>query len=177
MDRPNYIEMKTKDIKVLKEKIWTENDFKCPVLNKEIPLDKMVLDHAHKRKDESYAKDKGTIRTALDFRVNAVLGKLENSLKRTGLNKEPDFNIGEFLRNAALYFEAGAYKELDNYFIHPNEVPKRKKVMKSEYNRVKKYYFKLYPRRKKLIKKPTYVSESWIELVQKTEDYIRSMKK
>ena len=172
-----YIEMKQADIKVLKEKIWKQNDFKCPVLDREIPLDKMVLDHAHKRKDESYAPDKGTIRTALDFRVNAVLGKLENSFKRTGLMNEEYFDIGDFLRNAADYFEEGSYTENDAYFIHPNEVPKRKKVMKSEYNKVKKYYFKLYPNRKKELKRPTYVTDSWKELVQKTEDYIRNIKK
>ncbi len=170
-----FIEMKQADIKVLKEKIWKQNNFKCPVLNKEIPLDKMVLDHTHKRKDEKYAIDKGTIRTALDFRVNAVLGKLENSLKRTGLVKEPDFDIGEFLRNAALYFEAGAYMEAEYCFIHPSEVPKRKKVMKSEYNRVKKYYFKLYPKRKKMIKKPIYVNDKWEELVLLTENYIKKI--
>jgi hypothetical protein len=44
-DVPEYIEMKQADIKILKEKIWKQNNCKCPVLNKEIPLDKMVLDH------------------------------------------------------------------------------------------------------------------------------------
>jgi hypothetical protein len=57
----NYIEMKQKDIKILKEKIWLENDKKCPVLGKEIPLEKMTLDHAHKRNDEPYSPTKGVI--------------------------------------------------------------------------------------------------------------------
>ena len=35
-----YIEMKQSDIRILKEKIWLENNKKCPVLNKEIPLEK-----------------------------------------------------------------------------------------------------------------------------------------
>ena len=45
---PKFIEMKGKDIKPLKEKIWKENGEQCPVLAKHIPLDKMVLDHKHK---------------------------------------------------------------------------------------------------------------------------------
>ena len=58
----------------LKEKIWLENNKKCPILNKEIPLEKMALDHAHKTKSEEYSENKGVIRTSLDFRANAVLG-------------------------------------------------------------------------------------------------------
>lgn len=49
-----FIEMKSKDIRPLKEKIWKQNDEMCPVLKKKIPLDKMALDHAHKRNDEEY---------------------------------------------------------------------------------------------------------------------------
>lgn len=134
--------MKQKDIKILKEKIWEKNGKKCPVLGKEIPLEKMVLDHAHKRKDEEYSLDKGVIREALDFRVNAVLGKLENALKRTGLSNEEDFNIGDFLRNAADYFDRGAYIEEDKAFIHPLEVKKEPKLSKKNYNKLKKEYLK-----------------------------------
>ena len=154
----NYIEMKQSDIKPLKEKLWLINDKKCPVLNKEIPLDKMVLDHAHKRKDAEYAPDKGVIRESLDFRSNAILGKLENSIKRTGLANEPDFNISDFLRNAADYFEKGAYQdENGNYFVHPNERHEEPKLKKTSYNKLKKLYsgkakFPEYPKSQKLTK-------------------------
>ena len=148
-----YIEMKASDIRVLKEKIWLQNDKKCPVLNKEIPLEKMALDHAHKTKSEEYSETKGVIRTALDFRANAVLGKLENAIKRTGLDKDPDFNIADFLRNAADYFEKGAYiDENDYYYIHPNEVKKDPKISKSNYNKLKK----LYTQEKRKAKFPEY---------------------
>jgi hypothetical protein len=120
----NFIEMKQSDIKSLKEKIWLQNNKKCPVLDVERPLDKMALDHIHANKTDEYSIDKGTIRTALDFRVNAVLGKLENSIRRTGLDKEEYFNIGDFLRKAADYFDNEPYHEDNNYFIHPNEVKK-----------------------------------------------------
>lgn len=140
----NFVEMKQKDIKPLKEKLWLINNKQCPVLGKEIPLEKMVLDHIHKRMDEDYSENKGAIREALDFRVNAVLGKLENSLKRTGLLNEPDFDIVEFLHKSADYFERGAYREYrDNeysYYIHPDEVPKAKLIKKSCYNKLAKVY-------------------------------------
>jgi len=152
-----YIEMKTKDIRPLKEKIWIMNRKKCPVLNKEVPLNKMALDHAHKRNDEEYSENKGVIREALDFRVNAVLGKLENSLKRTGLSYADDFDIGEFLRNAADYFDRGAYIDEDGYyFIHPSETKKEPKLSKRNYNRLKKLYNMedFVPKRKNQKKKP-----------------------
>lgn len=138
-----YIEMKQSDIKNLKEKIWLQNNKKCPVLNKEIPLEKMALDHAHKNKNEEYSFSKGVIREALDFRTNAVLGKLENAIKRTGLDKDPDFNLPDFLRNAADYFQKGAYIDKNGFcYIHPNEVKKEPKLSKSKYNKLKKVYTK-----------------------------------
>lgn len=153
----NFIEMKQSDIKTLKEKIWLQNNKKCPVLGVERPLDKIALDHIHSKISDEYAINVGTIRTALDFRVNAVLGKLENSIKRTGLDKEEYFNISDFLRKAADYFEAGAYHEDNNYFIHPNEVKKEPNVSKKNYNKLKKAYtgkakFPDYPQSKKLTK-------------------------
>jgi hypothetical protein len=35
-----FVEMKTKDIKVLKEQLWIKNNKKCPLLNIEVPLEK-----------------------------------------------------------------------------------------------------------------------------------------
>jgi hypothetical protein len=153
----NFIEMKQKDIKILKEKLWLSNDKKCPVLGKEIPLDKMALDHIHKRNNEEYAEDKGTIRESLDWRANAILGKMENAVKRTGLIYDEDFDMGTFLRNAADYFDRGAYRDEDgNLYIHPNEVKKLPKVSKRNYNIIKKLYEaeEFVPKRKNQKKKP-----------------------
>lgn len=142
-----FKEMKQKDIKVLKEKIWLENDKKCPILDVEVPLDKMVLDHNHKLKNEPYSENKGTIRTALEFRVNAFFGKMENAFKRYGLEK--DYDLATILRNAAEYFDKGAYKCEDGYYyVHPNEVPKEPKISKRNYNKLAKEY-KLSGRKKK----------------------------
>lgn len=149
-----YKEMKQKDIRILKEKIWLQNNKKCPILNTEIPLEKMALDHCHKKKDEEYASDKGTIRTALEFRTNAFFGKMENAFKRYGLNKE--YNLAEMLRNAADYFDKGPYIDEDGFmYIHPNEIKKEPKISKRNYNKCKKLYDneEFIPKRKNQKKK------------------------
>ena len=168
---PDFKEMKQKDIKILKEKIWRANDKKCPVLQREVPLDKMVLDHIHKRKADEYAVDRGTIRTALEFRVNAFFGKIENAYKRYGLKDE--MPLSDLLRAGSEYLEEEPYSEDGVYFIHPSEVPKREQVKTREYKRVAKYYLKMFPNRKKVIKRPKYVTEDWKTLVALTEEYIR----
>lgn len=156
-----YIPMKNKDIQILREKIWLENDKKCPVLGVEIPLKDTQLDHQHKTKTEDFSPTKGVIREVLDFRANSILGKVENQIKRTGLDKRDDFDLPTFLRNQADYFEKGQYQDSDgNYYIHPNEVPKEQTVSKSNYNKLKKQYaliakkkkFPEYPKSKKLTK-------------------------
>lgn len=161
IDGIKYREMKQKDIAVLREQLWIKNGKKCPVLGLEIPLKDTALDHAHKRVDESYAPDKGVIRETLDFRVNAILGKLENSIKRTGLHNM-DVDIPNLLRRAADYFESGAYVDEDGFmYVHPKEVPKEQHVSKRNYNKLKKVYteskkkakFPEYPKSKKLTKK------------------------
>ena len=154
-----FVELKQKDLKPLRHKMWLENNKKCPVLDKEVLFEKTVVDHAHKRNNEEYSPTKGVVRACLDFRVNAILGKLENSLKRTGLENDDDFDLPTFLRNAADYFEKGAYiDENGDYLVHPNETKKEPFLKKTAYNKLKKVYngkakFPEYPRSKKLTKK------------------------
>lgn len=134
--------MKYKDIKYLKENIWLQNNKKCPVLDTEVPLDKCVLDHKHKRKDEEAGPDdKGLIREVLEFRVNAFFGKIENSFKRLGLDK--DYDLIEVLRNGADYLERGAYIDESGFkYIHPKEAPNTPVLKKSSYNIIQKLYLK-----------------------------------
>lgn len=166
--------MKQKDIKVLKEKIWLLNNKQCPVLKKYIPLDRMVLDHIHKRNDDEYSTDKGVIRTALEFRINAFFGKVENAYKRYGLKN--DISLPDLLISGAKYLADEPYHEGNTYFVHPSEVPKRNKVKTREYNRVKKYYFDVFPNRKKMIKRPIYVNDKWKEIVNLVDNYIKENK-
>ena len=171
--------MSQKDIKDLKEIIWEKNNKKCPVLNKEIPLDKMVLDHRHKLKSEEPDKELGACREALEFRVNAMAGKIENMFKRYGFHKE-DVSLPDLLRSIAGYLERGSYKEpfedSEIYFIHPNEVPKRKKISKRDLNLINKYYFYFYPRKRK-IPKFIYETEESQRLLNEIKNWDKEKKK
>jgi hypothetical protein len=161
-----FIEMKSKDIKSLKEKLWLKNNKKCPLLEIDVKLDKMALDHIHKLVAEPYSEQKGTIRDAIEFRANALEGKITNNWQRyfgADKSKHP-ISLPNYLRNLADYLEKGAYSEDETFFVHPNEVPKPKKVSKRNYNKLKKLYlnelkegnvrkkFPEYPKSSKLTK-------------------------
>ena len=77
-----FNELKQKDILPLKAKLHKQNNGKCPLLGITVDLSNMTLDHIHKLKSESYAVDKGTIRNAIEFRANALEGKITNNWKR-----------------------------------------------------------------------------------------------
>ena len=156
-----FVEMKQKDIKILKEKIWLQNNKKCPLLGIELPLETFALDHIHRLKSEENSISKGVIRNSIDFRSNVMEGKITNNWKRyfgADEDKHP-ITLPNFLRNLADYLEKGAYCEtLDNedtYYIHPNEVAKEPKLRKDCYNRLKRIYdgkstFPSYPSSGKL---------------------------
>ena len=141
-----FIEMKQSDIKPLKERLWLKNNKTCPLLGIEIPLDKISLDHIHKLNSESYSEQKGTIRDGIEFRANSLEGKITNNWKRyfgSDESKHPT-TLPNFLRKLADYLERGAYSEIINgeevYYVHPTEVPKEPKLMKSSYNELKRVY-------------------------------------
>ena len=135
--------MKQKEIKELKTVLWEENKKVCPLLGIEVELDKMALDHIHKLVSEEPSEQKGTIRDAIEFRANAMEGKITNNWKRyfgADESKHP-ISLPDFLRNLANYLEEGAYEDKDgNYYIHPNEAPKIKKLSKRNFNKLKKEY-------------------------------------
>ncbi len=137
------IQMKSSEIKALKEKLWLKNSKYCPLLEVEVPLDKMVLDHIHKLKSEDASSQKGTIRNALEFRANALEGKITNNWKRyfgADESKHP-IDLPTFLRNLANYLEEGAHEcKEGNYYIHPSEKVREKKLSKRNYNKIKKIY-------------------------------------
>lgn len=166
-----FVEMKASEVKPLKEKLWNKNNKKCPLLGIEVPLDKMALDHIHKLKSEDYAEQKGTIRDAIEFRANAMEGKITNNWKRyfgADETKHP-ISLSDYLRNLADYLERGAYEEEGIYYVHPSEVPKEPIVKKSQYNKLKKEYtlqgrvkkFPEYPKSKKLTKELKALSDEF----------------
>jgi len=170
-DKENYYlyYMSQSELKELRKHFAKNDKIFCPILKQEIPLDKTVVDHQHKLKSESPDKDKGQVRAILEFRANAMAGKIENIYKRYGFHKE-DISLPDLLRNIADYLESEPITfEKDNekiYLIHPNEVPKRKKVSKRDFNLIKKWWNVLKPRSKK---EPNFIYE--------TEEFLRLFKK
>ena len=141
-NRASFIELKQKDIAILREHILQCNKGICPVLKDRIKEGEEVLDHNHKNKDEEYSKRRGTIRTVLDRRANILAGKIERDFIRYGLHKE--YNLPNILRNIADYLEAEPFSKNGYYFIHPKEVNKVK-ITKRAYNRARKEYFLKHP--------------------------------
>ena len=147
------ISMKSTDIKKLKQIIHTENNGICPLLNIKVDVEKMVIDHIHKLKSELPSEQKGTVRNAIEFRANAMEGKITNNWKRyfgADESKHP-IPLPEYLRNLANYLEKGAYVDKEgNYFIHPSEVVKEPKLGKREFNKISKAYSIKFPNKKPL---------------------------
>ena len=175
----NIIYTNQKETQEIKKKLYELNGGVCPLLNKMMPLDKMVADHQHKLKSESCSKweegGKGLIRGAVEFRANSIEGKITNAWKRYGMDKD-GYDLPTFLRNLADYLEEPPAKKLDKCYAYYTEKPKRAKVKISEYKRVAKYYLELHPRKRTVIKKPVYVTEDWKNLVKLTNEHIQKLK-
>lgn len=150
-------QLKQQDIKELRQKLWQNNNQICPLLGTRVPLEKIVLDHIHKTSSEALSTNKGTVRNAIEFRANALEGKITNAFRRyfgADESKHP-ITLPNYLRNLADYIEADAYSENGEYFIHPTEKKKESIVSKRNYNILKKKYtgsirFPEYPKSKKL---------------------------
>ncbi len=145
-------QLKQKDLKPLRERLYIESDGICPIINKQFDLLDFVIDHQHKTLKETIGVNgAGLIRGCIHRQSNSFEGKVTNSYKRYGLDKF-DISLPDVLRNLADYLE----RENTEY-IHPNEKPKEPKLKKSSYNKLKKIYidkgkFPVYPKSKKLTK-------------------------
>jgi len=140
-------EITQKEFKELRYKQWCKQGKFCPILQQRIEYKDAVFDHCHRTKKEILGEEgKGCLRGVIHFQVNSFEGKVTNSFKRYGLHK---FNISlpEMLRNLAAYIENPPMKP---EYIHPKERPKPKKLGKRDFNRIIKYYFQMFPRKRKL---------------------------
>lgn len=125
---------------------WLKQKKICPILQQKIEYKDAVFDHRHKTKAEVLGEDgKGLLRGVLHFQANVMEGKIARLYKRYGLYKF--ISLPTLLRNIADYIENPPMK-LE--YIHPDERPKPPKIGKRDFNKIIKYYFRIYPRRKKL---------------------------
>lgn len=123
------VQLKSSEVKDLRNKWLEEQGFKCPVLNRLIEPSEATLDHLHKLKTEDPDESgKGCCRGVLSFKANSWEGKVTNSFRRMGLHKE-NITLPEALRNLATYLEDNKLGEEIKY-IHPNEKPPKRILTK-----------------------------------------------
>jgi len=132
--------MKAKDIKILREKLWKENDYRCPICNKEVSADEIALDHDH---------DTTLIRGTICKKCNSLEGRFRSIWKRMGLSSIIEFS--ELLESLALYL-----KQPQLPYIHPSHLERNPKLMKSSYNELKREIEKANKYLNKPIKIPDY---------------------
>lgn len=151
----DFIQLKYKDVKILKEELHKKQSNICPLLGVEFDADEMVLDHKHKRKDDPIGIDgDGLVRGAVHKFANRLEGKVSKFYVRYAFGRHID--LPSLLRNLADYLEN---PPCDQKYIHPTEKKKEKKLGKRVFNKIKKEYSLRNPKKKELeypaSKKPT----------------------
>ena len=137
------MQLKTKDIKRVREEILEEQNGLCAICGK--PPKRACLDHHHKKRIGGTGKIRGVVCS----NCNVFLAKSENNSIRYGIKPEELPNI---LRNIADYLEKEQYN-----MIHPSEAPPDPHLTKRSYNKLKSLYnekkkFPEYPRSGKITK-------------------------
>ena len=145
LENNSLIEMSQKDILILKNYLHSKQNNICPLLRVNIGLKDMALDHKHKLKAlDASAVNGGLVRGAIEFRANALEGKIVNGWHRlfgSDISKHP-ISLPNFLRNLADYLENPPCPQV---YIHPDEkTDKRIKASKKDYNKIVKYWKYIY---------------------------------
>lgn len=146
-------QIKSTEVKELREKILENQGFKCAICGKTLSEDDtgISLDHQHRlNKNQTLGTDgAGLIRGVLCRECNVYEGKIFNNGTRYKQFKTVKERI-EFLKQLIQYYEAGTYP-----FIHPTEKVPEKSVSKRQYNKLKKVCPKVpeYPKSTHLTKR------------------------
>ncbi len=160
---PDFIwQARSKTIKAIRDMYALRQKQKCVICDR--PLEKPTLDHVHTKK----VKGTGLVRNTICNMCNTYIARVENNASRHALSNK---DLPDILRNMANHLEQ------EKKIIHPTEQPKRKKVGKREWNRVRKHYFDVYPNRRTLPKQPTYVTDNWLEILNEVNKFTESKKK
>ncbi|MFA5584621.1 MAG: endonuclease domain-containing protein [Bacteriovoracaceae bacterium] len=159
-----------KEFVKLREKQLKKQGGKCAILGVSLKKKDVCFDHKHKTKAQECGGEEGLgcLRGVLHKNANSFEGKLERTWKRYGLNKV--ISLPDLLRRCADYIECPPMKP---EYIHPKEKPdNRRKLKKTEYKRVLKYWPRMFPRRKKLPEFPKsgFANKQWEEWIQKAND-------
>lgn len=172
IDSGELIQIELKDKKDFRLKWFNKQKGICPIIQKEMPFEKSSIDHKHKLKSDAIGgKDRsGLVRGILYFPANAWEGKVVNSFKRMGLSKYTD--IVSALRALANYLEKPPIPPL---YVYPGEQPKLEKKLlgKRIYTKIRKHYFKVYPKKRKIPKKTKYLTKKWQKVICDVDAYLQ----
>ena len=143
--------LKTKDIKTIKQMLLERQGYRCAICGKELTLENSVLDHQHKQRksDKNGVNGDGLVRGVICQEDNLSEGKIWNATSRFQGARTPQDRI-DWLRKLIQYYEAGTYP-----FIHPTEKVPEKSISKRQYNKLKKVCPKVpeYPKSTHLTKR------------------------
>lgn len=165
-----------KESKEYRRKFWLSQDKKCPVLNDEIDFKDTSLDHCHKLKSEKLGDEgKGLVRAVLHKEINSFEGKIHNQWKRTSLKNK--YKIQDVLKGLIKFYDMIEQGNLpiEQKYIYTSEKPEEPKELftKPMYNKLKKYYFKIFPNRRKLPRKTKYLNAKIKEYLRLIDEYRR----
>lgn len=138
--------LKTKDIKTIKQMLLEKQGYRCAICGKEITLENSVLDHQHKQRksDKNGVNGDGLVRGVLCQEDNLSEGKIWNSTSRFQGARTSQDRIN-WLRKLIEYYSKDPYP-----YIHPTEVEKEKDLSKKNFNKLAKLYSEKYPDKKPL---------------------------
>ena len=143
--------LKTKDIKTIKQMLLEKQGYRCAICGKELTLENSVLDHQHKQRksDKNGVNGDGLVRGVICQEDNLSEGKIWNATCRFQGARTPQDRIN-WLKQLIQYYEAGTYP-----FIHPTEKVPLKSISKRQYNKLKKVCPKVpeYPKSTHLTKR------------------------
>jgi hypothetical protein len=144
-------QLKTSELKSIREDFFKLQNKKCEILDREIPLSEMALDHIHGTHRSIFPETNKLVRGLIHSDVNVIIGKIENQWLRSRKDLKDNNNLPDILRKIADYIEK--YSKLDNFekkLIHPSEKPKEKILSKRNFKKLQKEYNLTYPKKKNL---------------------------
>ena len=143
--------LKTKDIKTIKQMLLEKQGYRCAICGKELTLENSVLDHQHKQRksDKNGVNGDGLVRGVICQEDNLSEGKIWNATSRFQGARTPQDRIN-WLRKLIEYYSKDPYP-----FIHPTEKVPEKSISKRQYKKKKKVCPKVpeYPKSTHLTKR------------------------
>lgn len=173
-DSGELIYISPNDAPKYRKEFWVQQNKKCAVLDDEIDFIDSTLDHCHKKESDFVGiNGKGLVRSVLHKSINVLEGKIWNTWRMSKIKNK--YKLQDVLRGLIKYYdmiEQGTLP-IEQKYIYPNEKPEEPKEIftKNQYNKIKKYYFKVFPRRKTLPKKTKYLTEEIKEYIRLIDEY------